>query len=119
MDGHVKILGWLFLVYHAIGVVAGFGIFFLLAGIGILSGEVQAVGVLTIIGLGISILLIALSAPGIIAGVGLLAHKRWARILAMVLGVIHMLEFPFGTAFGAYTWWVLMNPEVQAEFAGY
>lgn len=116
MDGHVRMLGWLFLIYHAIGVVVGFGVFFLLAGIGILSGEVQAVGILTIVGLVISIMLIGLSAPGIIAGVGLLARKRWARIVAMILGVLHLFEFPFGTAFGAYTLWVLMNPEVQAEF---
>jgi hypothetical protein len=116
MDKHVSILGWLFLVYHAIGVVVGFGAFFLLAGIGVLTGEGEAAGILTIIGLVISIMLITLSAPGIIAGVGLLARKRWARILAIVLGVLHMFEFPFGTAFGAYTLWVLMNVEVQAEF---
>jgi len=119
MDKHVRILGWLFLVYHAIGVVAGFGIFFLLAGIGIVSGEVQAAGILTVIGLVISIMLIALSAPGIVAGVGLLARKRWARIVAIVLGVLHLFEFPFGTAVGAYTLWVLMNADVQADFAGY
>ena len=119
MDKHVRILGWLFLVYHAIGVFVGFAIFFLLAGIGVVSGEAQAAGVLTLIGLVISIMLIALSAPGIVAGVGLLARKRWARIVAVVLGVLHLFEFPFGTAFGAYTLWVLMNAEVQAEFAGY
>ena len=63
-------------------------------------------------------MLIALSAPGIVAGVGLLARKRWARIVAIVLGVLHLFEFPFGTAFGAYTLWVLMNVDVQAEPKG-
>ena len=119
MDNHVRILGWLFVVYHAIGIVVGLVIFFFLAGIGILSGEVEAVGVLTMIGLAISMLLIVLSAPGIVAGAGLLARKQWARILAIILGVIHLFEFPIGTLFGGYTLWVLMNRDVQHGFAGY
>ena len=116
MDNHVRILGWLFVVYHAIGIVVGLVIFFFLAGIGILSGEVEAVGVLTMIGLAISMMLIVLSAPGIIAGVGLLAGKAWGRILAIVLAIFHLVEFPIGTLFGGYALWVLFHPDAQGEF---
>jgi hypothetical protein len=116
MQKHVQVLGWLYLVYHAVGVVIGFLVFFLLAGIGILSGEVRAAGLMTFIGLAISIMLIALCAPGIIAGIGILARKEWARILAVILAILHLLEFPFGTAFGGYALWVLFNPDAAAEF---
>ena len=49
--------------------------------------------------------------PGIIAGCGLYWKKNWGRILAFVVGIVILLEFPFGTALGIYTLWVLMKPE--------
>ncbi len=53
---------------------------------------------------------------GIIAGAGLLGRQPWARILAIVLGIISLLHFPFGTALGIYTLWVLLPAESEREF---
>jgi hypothetical protein len=32
--------------------------------------------------------------------------------------VLHILSFPFGTALGVYTLWVLLNAETEAMFRG-
>jgi len=53
---------------------------------------------------------------GVIAGAGLLAHTSWARMLAIVLGCISLLRFPFGTALGIYTLWVLIPDRAEAEY---
>lgn len=49
--------------------------------------------------------------PSLIAGVGLLKHKGWARILAIIVAVLALSSFPIGTAAGLYTLWVLTQKE--------
>ena len=54
--------------------------------------------------------------PLIIAGVGLLSFKPWARILAIIISILNLLQFPFGTALGFYGIWVLFSRDGQALF---
>ena len=60
--------------------------------------------------------------PGIIAdfvaGLGLLQYKAWARILAIILGIINLILFPIGTAVGIYTLIIMFNEETKALFSG-
>jgi hypothetical protein len=53
---------------------------------------------------------------GVIAGWGLMAHRPWARVLAIILGCISLIHFPFGTALGIYTLWVLVPGNADAEY---
>jgi hypothetical protein len=53
----------------------------------------------------------------LMAGWGLLERQPWARMLAIVLGVLHLINVPFGTALGAYTLWVLLPSDSEAEYA--
>jgi hypothetical protein len=46
------------------------------------------------------ILLIVGAALGLTAGIGLLQRQPWARMLAIILGVISPVDVPFGTALG-------------------
>ena len=64
----------------------------------------------------IAVLLVVISLPGLIAGIGLLKFRPWARILAIIIGALHLLSFPFGTALGVYTLVVLLNAETPALF---
>ncbi len=57
---------------------------------------------------------ILVSLPGLLAGMGLMNHRGWARILAMIVAVFHILNLPIGTALGIYTFWVLTNDEAVA-----
>lgn len=116
MDNHVRTLGFLYLIYHAIALVIGILVFFLLSGIGIISGDLEAAGILGLIGVAIAVFMSLLAAPGLIAGLGLLARKNWGRILAIILGCFHLFEVPIGTALGVYTLWVLTHEDATPLF---
>ncbi len=47
------------------------------------------------------------AALALIAGYGLLQRKPWGRVVAIVAAVLALIKFPFGTALGIYTLWVL------------
>jgi len=53
---------------------------------------------------------------GLVAGIGLLQRESWARVLAIVVGIIGLLSVPFGTALGIYTLWVLLGAGSDAEY---
>jgi len=53
---------------------------------------------------------------GICVGWGLMQHQTWARITAIILGVIALLHPPLGTALGVYTLWVLLADEGGLEY---
>ena len=65
---------------------------------------------------GLGIILSGFAVAGLIAGGGLLARSPWARVLAIVVGCISLIRFPFGTALGIYTLWVLLPAESDAEY---
>jgi len=122
MQQHIKILAILNIVYGAMAAFAGvivMVVFGGLAGFAGMSGEQDALagaGVLSVIGGMIVLFLFVLAAPSIIAGVGLLKYRSWARMLTIVLSALHLLSVPFGTALGIYGLWVLLKPESEALF---
>ena len=54
-------------------------------------------------------LIVIMSIPHILAGIGLLGNKKWAEPLVLVAGAIQFLVFPWGTALGAYTFYVILK----------
>ena len=118
MRDHVRILGWCFIVYSALIVLVGLGIGSIVLFGGAISGDREAMFITGAVGTAIACFLILVSLPGMVAGLGLLKMRPWARIVAIVVGVLHILSFPFGTALGVYTLWVLLNAETEAMFRG-
>jgi len=49
------------------------------------------------------------SALAVVAGWGLLEHTQWGKILAIVVAVLSILKFPFGTALGIATLVILLG----------
>ena len=47
---------------------------------------------------------------------GLFERQPWARALGLVLGILALLRFPFGTALGIYTLWVLAPEQSAREY---
>ena len=117
MHQHVKILGWLTIVYSGLLLLLGAFLFVLISGAGALSGDRQAMWITGAIGAALAIFFFILSLPGIITGVGLLRFRPWARIVALILGALHLLSVPIGTALGVYTYWVLLNAQTVPLFA--
>lgn len=64
----------------------------------------------------LSMALLATAVLGIIAGWGLLERRPWARMMAIVLGCIFLIDMPFGTALGIYTLWVLLPAASEQEY---
>lgn len=116
MRQHVPILGWCFIVYHGLIALIGIVVGLIVSGAGVISGEREAMFITGTVGVAIAVFLVVLSLPGIIAGMGLLKFRPWARILAIILGALHLLSFPFGTALGVYALYVLLNAEAPSMF---
>ncbi len=126
MREHVKILGILNIAMSALTAFAGVGILLIMGSVaGAIAAAAQsgkypdlensqfAAPVIGVIGLAIGIFLLALSAPAIIGGIGLLKFRPWSRILMIIVSSLHLLSFPFGTALGIYGLWVLVNEETR------
>ena len=111
MKAQIELVGILHTVYSGIGILIAIACFVLLSGIGWFSGDPTALGILTVVGSVIAVFLTIVSVPGLIAGIGLLRRRPWARILAIVVSCLDLFNIPFGTALGVYTFYVLMNDE--------
>ena len=64
----------------------------------------------------LSLIVLFMSSLGVIGGIGLFSYKPWARIMVMIVSAINCLNIPIGTAKGAYSLWVLMQPETIELF---
>lgn len=118
---HVRLLAILWIAYSALDVIGGV-VMIVLAGtmFGHL-GQVTEMpsGVLIwlrplMVSLG-SITLVK-AAAGFFAGWGLLHREPWARILALIVGFLALLNIPLGTALGIYTLWVLLPAQSDQEY---
>jgi hypothetical protein len=120
---HVKVLGWLFIVFGVFYVMLAFGssmVMGILASFVASQGDPDAAIGATVLGLtggAFFIFWLCVGIPGILAGWGLLNYKPWARILAIVLSAIRLINIPIGTVLGVYGLWVLFNKETETLFA--
>src|SRR5258708_40339060 len=110
MATHVKVLGVLYIALSALGLLAALFIsliFGVASGIVGANAEPHEVAIaLPIIGLTgtmLVVFLVIISLPGLVAGIGLLRFRPWARILAIVMAVIPLIPNPFFTTPGDYS----------------
>ena len=114
---HLTVVAALNIGLGVLGVVLAMIAFVVLAGIGLLSGDADALPILTIIAvIAVGFLLIT-SVPDIIGGIGLVKWQSWARIMVLILSVLKLINFPLGTIVGIYSIWVLMQDEAVQLFA--
>jgi hypothetical protein len=111
---HIRVLAVLQLLYASIGLLLAFASFVIFGGAAAIAGfnapahdTLVAVPILAVIGTVAVGFFLLLSLPRIIAAVGLLNHRPWARMLTLVVSAIGALDFPAGTALGVYAFWVL------------
>ncbi len=114
---HVPIVAWLLIVFNAIVLLVAVGMFVLMALIGGIAHDPQARTILPIVGGILPAIMALLTLPDFIAAFGLLARKRWARILGVVVGILNLPGFPMGTLVGAYAIFVLMQDTAASYFA--
>ncbi len=119
---HIRLVGILWMAYSALHVVGGVVLLIIAQTIfgrviHIPNGPPPEITVwlrplLTFIGW----LILAKAAAGFIAGWGLLQRQDWARIVALVVGFVALLNVPIGTELGVYTLWVLLPSQSDDEY---
>jgi len=119
LDRHLRTVGILWVIAGGLFLIPGF-ILMLMSNVvrlGIPATETvpRFVAPLVLSIIGGSFFLIA--AGGLLVGWGLMKYQPWARMAAIVLGIVSLLHPPFGTALGIYTLWVLLSDQGGMEYA--
>ena len=122
METHVRVAAWLRIIWSATALVGALFILLVFGGVSVLmglTGEAEAQGAVPavfVIGTLIATFFAALALPGLITGWGLLNYRPWARIVNIALSAFDLFHVPIGTALGAYSIWVMLQPEVVDLF---
>jgi len=116
MEKHINVVAALQIGLSIFNLLIAFLIFTVLKLVGGFVEEPNAETVLSTIADILAIVFILISVPGILAGLGLYKRREWARILTLILSVIEIFSFPFGTAIGIYSIWALIQPETVTAF---
>jgi hypothetical protein len=116
MSTHVKIIGWLHIIFGLFGILTALALF----GGGILggafAGSLKGMVGMGLIGTFVGVMVAVIALPGLIAGYGLLKYYDWARILMIVIAVLELIQYPNGTVLGIYTLWALLSADGAALF---
>jgi hypothetical protein len=67
----------------------------------------------------VGIFVLAKAAVGLATGWGLLQREPWARVMALVLAFVSLMNVPLGTALGVYTLWVLLPAQSEEDYERY
>ena len=116
MEKHINVVAALQIGLSIFNLFIAFLIFTVLKLVGVSVDEPEGGMVLSIIADVLAIVFIVISVPGLLAGLGLYKRKEWARILTLILSIIEIFSFPFGTAIGIYSIWALIQPETVSAF---
>ena len=122
MDTHVKVVGALNVVLGAFGLLVAAALMLIFGGATWLVGATgdpdgaAAIPILGLTGAAISTFLLMLSLPGVVIGIGLLQRRSWARVAGIVISILNLFNFPFGTLLGVYGLWVLFAKETERVF---
>lgn len=118
LEQHLRTLGILWMIVGAMTLVPALILMLLssVAHIAIPFSDtlVRELGPLVLMIVGAGFLLVG--AGGVLVGWGLIGHQPWARIVAIVVGVLALIHPPLGTILGIYTLWVLLSHNAELEY---
>lgn len=127
---HVQVVAWLLIVNSALGLIGSFVLYTLMISTGGFLSSLgpggsdpegarifaALIGYNALFATAVSALWATVSIPGLVAGVGMLARKSWARVVGIVVSVFTLISFPVGTFIGAYTLFVLFQDAAATYF---
>jgi hypothetical protein len=113
LEHHVRLVGLLNIVVGAFsGLIAIFQFLFF-------GGPLTIAVYLSIQTLVVTVwlwIMLLLTVPSIVIGVGLLSFRGWARVSGILLAVFQLLNLPLGTLVGLYSLWVLFSDDADMIF---
>jgi hypothetical protein len=117
---HFDVLGWLFILAGAFGVLAGASLLILA------SGTSAALTSLAVGPGNPTVWFFVLAGGSFIAGGvlmaatgrGVVGRRPAARSTALALAILNLPIVPFGTALGIYAFWTLLNEDARQAFQG-
>lgn len=120
MNNHIQAIGVLWIVFGIISLGLGLLILLVLLGVSFIPSLEESVAIapeiVRIVAIVISSILAVFALPKIIAGVGLLKRREWARIMTIVLSFLELWNVPFGLALAVYSLIILFNQETIKLF---
>jgi hypothetical protein len=121
VEQHVKILAVLNIIAGAIGICGALIVLIVFGGLaGLVSidtspdSKLEDLVIFGILGGIFYLVMVAIATASLIAGIALLQFRPWARMLAMIVSGLHLLNLPFGTALGIYGLWVLLKDDTTS-----
>jgi len=103
LNKHKRILGILFICFAALKLLLFIvGIQLVEIGLQFLQDEAEIQLAAHLLKYVVGTIILLYSIPTLLAGIGLLNGKKWALILALILGIISLPFFPIGTGLGVY-----------------
>lgn len=117
---HIDVLGRLHFVWGAFGALTGVSLAVLAVGTGVALSELGSSGRAEQAAVWVFAVCAALLAGGgavmIVLSRALRRRRPSSRTLALALAIPNLLFVPFGTALGAYTFWVLLDDDARRAF---
>ena len=118
MRTHLNLLAILYLITSIGEVLTGLALVGVASFGGMLTGDVFLFSLIAGLGSLFGFFLILLGLPGMFMAYGAWRLKSWARPLGFVLGVLNLINPPFGTLLGVYTLWVMLKDETRDLLEG-
>ena len=103
LNKHKRILGILFICFAALKLLLfTLGIQLVEIGLQFLEDEAEVQFAAHMLKYVVGTIILLYSIPTLLAGIGLINGKKWALVLALILGIISLPFFPIGTGLGVY-----------------
>ncbi len=109
----VQTVGWIHLALSSLGILGGLALFGVIAPLGLLSADPTAALVTGTVGSILAGVMFAIALPGLLAGIGLLRRRSWARSVGIVVSALLLFSVPIGTALGAFSLYVLLQDDTR------
>jgi hypothetical protein len=119
---HVNTLGILWIVYGVLAGIVGLGllVFANFFGTWLQAQETPMPPFIRPMLGFIGVVFVIAGLVRVITGWALYSRQSWGRILALVVGILTIInfpaDFPFGTTIGIYTLWVLMSHGADQQY---
>jgi hypothetical protein len=116
MEKHVTLVAAFKMGMGILGFLGAIVVVVVVPWAGRFTGDPDVMDLLNFIGKIVGVIVMGIALMSLIAGIGLLSRKPWARVLTLLLAVLDLLAIPFGTVLGIYVIWVMLQDDTVALF---